>query len=518
VTLDLRKVLECGVPASVFVRKWGPALRHIHTSTVFRLATLVLLGLLATFARAAAPTTLYVPENKNVSLPESVPTIWFFVPGLKSFPNGITVHRGGPNKDLIFFALPYPVIAASRVFSNGRWSSIAPIILLNDGPAKNTFKLRSTFEGTIKNSEPMRLPFTVKDRKSIFFEIIANRIGSKLDPVARILDAKGREIGQWDDYPITGRDPRFVFTPSRPGSYTLEVRDVANGSGPDYFLCVRSHGTDKNRDSPLHLGEAWIEDSGLRFLWRNVPIIAGTRLPILEGQAQDVRIPRSLYDWFESPTARHVYRFDVRENQKLIFTAKTREIGEPCDARLKLFGDGKKIIAESTGSGPDRASITNRFEKSGSYMIEVTEISRLQAPGAAYWLTIDEAKPGVVLTTEVERVDFSKDGEAKIKIACQRYEYNGPVKLRVDGLPEGVEVVEDIIPEKKNEFELKLKRTKEVEAFQIRVYGTLEAASQGTKREEAPVSTMPALKKLFPLQMFPTAAMDGWIAVNPPTN
>ena len=111
-----------------------------------------------------------------------------------------------------------------------------------------------------------------------------------------------------------------------------------------------------------------------------------------------------------------------------------------------------------------------------------------------------------MLSTEAERVEFA-DGTAKLKVSCERHGFSGPVKFRVEGLPEGVSV-EGEIPEKKNEGELRLKRSGKGEAFIVRVFGESEG-------KQFAVSTMPALRKLYPLQMFPSSTMDGWIAVNP---
>ena len=473
---------------------------------------------LKTSQAADTPFVVHLDHTNKVTLPEKVQKLWLFVPGLKGFPNGLTIPRGSGTDDLLLFPSVAPTIAAGRSLAGDRWSSISQI-LIDDLPATNVFSLEGSLMGSLREGETIRVPFSCNDGKPLCFEVVANRLGSKLDPIIRILDSKDGELAQCDDHFITGRDPRLVFTPPNRGSFTLELRDIANAGGSDFFFYIRSRSdASPNPDSPLPVGKPWVTDSGLRFLYRNVPVIAGTFLRVPDGQPRDTGLPASVWEHFESSTSRHVFRFSVPANQKIILTAKTREIGSPCDARLRLLDSGKKVLGESVGNGPDSASLTNRFEKAATILLEVTEISRLHGP-YDYWLTIDEAKPGVVLTTEIERTDFSKEGEAKIKIACKRYDYEGPVKLRFDGLPEGVEVVDGVIPEKKNEVEVKLKRGKSVEAFQVRIYGaiSLQKATKETKgEEEFPVSTMPALKKLFPLQMFPNTAMDGWIAVNPP--
>jgi hypothetical protein len=173
------------------------------------------------------------------------------------------------------------------------------------------------------------------------------------------------------------------------------------------------------------------------------------------------------------------------------------------------------LVAESVGTGSDEASITNHFKAGGKYRLLVREISGLGGNGLFYRLQIKDWTPGVALSSEVERIDFSKEGEAKIKISCKRYDYDGPVKLVVDGLVDGVSVADAVIPAGKNEAELKLKRAKDVEGFQVRINGQIEQNDAKATEQRFPVSTMPALRKLFPLQMFPCAAMDGWIAVNP---
>jgi hypothetical protein len=231
--------------------------------------------------------------------------------------------------------------------------------------------------------------------------------------------------------------------------------------------------------------------------------------------AQLTVLPYDGTSLFDHPGDKDWYAVEAKAGQRLVITAQTRKQDSLCDAGLSLFDSHGKLVAESVGTGSDEASITNHFKAGGKYRLLVREISGLGGNGLFYRLQIKDWTPGVALSSEVERIDFSKEGEAKIKISCKRYDYDGPVKLVVDGLVDGVSVADAVIPAGKNEAELKLKRAKDVEGFQVRINGQIEQNDAKATEQRFPVSTMPALRKLFPLQMFPCAAMDGWIAVNP---
>src|SRR5207249_172983 len=108
---------------------------------------------------------------------------------------------------------------------------------------------------TMTNAQQLKLPvavdgasdelsfdyykFTAKKGQRISFEIVAQRLGSRLDPVLRLLDAKGRELEYCDDDPGAGADSRFAHRFAAGGKYFLEIRDVNYQGGPQYFYRLR---------------------------------------------------------------------------------------------------------------------------------------------------------------------------------------------------------------------------------------------------------------------------------------
>ena len=60
-------------------------------------------------------------------------------------------------------------------------------------------------------------------------EIVAQRTGSALDPVLRLLDTRGLELAANDDTPELGGDARLEFRCPKTGEYIVEVRDTRDG-------------------------------------------------------------------------------------------------------------------------------------------------------------------------------------------------------------------------------------------------------------------------------------------------
>src|SRR5262249_22697366 len=92
----------------------------------------------------------------------------------------------------------------------------------------------------VETSEFYRI--TVKPGQRLTFEVLARRIGSSLDPIILMHDAKpGREIPSLysDDAPGLQTDARFGHTFKEGGEFLVEVRDSTHRGGPDFWYRLR---------------------------------------------------------------------------------------------------------------------------------------------------------------------------------------------------------------------------------------------------------------------------------------
>jgi hypothetical protein len=83
--------------------------------------------------------------------------------------------------------------------------------------------------------------FTVKAGDKFVMEVMARRLGSPLDSILTLFDAKGNQLAENDDWtdpadsPATHHaDSRILFTFNNAGTYRLRLRDVQGNGGEEY--------------------------------------------------------------------------------------------------------------------------------------------------------------------------------------------------------------------------------------------------------------------------------------------
>src|SRR5262249_38028726 len=87
--------------------------------------------------------------------------------------------------------------------------------------------------------------FDVKENEKLVFEVRAQRFGSPVDSILRILDEKGKEIAMNDDANFPGaqfnKDSRIHHTFTRSGRYQVEIRNLWKTTGEDFPYALVLH-------------------------------------------------------------------------------------------------------------------------------------------------------------------------------------------------------------------------------------------------------------------------------------
>ena len=157
------------------------------------------------------------------------------------------------------------------------------------------------------------------------------------------------------------------------------------------------------------------------------------------------------------------------------------------------------------------------MKQDGAYLLIVEELNGQSGPAMFYQLDV-EPFAGLSLATDTEKLDIPAGGQAELKIIATRREYKGPITFTIDGDVPGLSLANDSMKEEKNEVQLKLKLPSKApvgKAFGFRLIGH---ANINGREYSQPLSTYPALKKLFPLMHYPPPQLDGEIGlgVKPP--
>lgn len=351
---------------------------------------------------------------------------------------------------------------------------------------------------------------TAKKGERLSIELVAQRLGSPLDPLLRLLDAQGRELASNDDATGLGADARIDFRCPKTGDYLAEVRDTRHAGGPRHRYRLR-------------IGDAL--PTPLPFLTSpevsklteplHPPRPANEVEPNDDGaRAQLIRLPVELAGRFGQRGDRDVFEFQAAKGERMVFAGRTRSLGWPCDLFLQLQTTNGNKIAEANATAADEGILTNRFNADGTYRLVVEELNRNGGPTFAYRVAARELKPGFALSTETERLSVPAGDSIEIEVKPDRREYDGPIQLAVVGLPEGFSVSNAVITAKTNAARLRISAPSDLALGDFFLFGIVGSAMIDGATISERTSTLPALRTLFPELRHPPAELDGLIALS----
>ena len=384
-------------------------------------------------------------------------------------------------------------------------------------------------DGVLKSEQIDYYKVSAKAGQSYSIEVIAHRIGSQMDPVVRVLSRGGEEIAYCDDEGGIWKDARFQFRAPLSDEYIVAVHDVGYGGGNNYEYRLRVS------DDPI----IWytfplvdVAESGSRFesigetkgpagfgspanppavaVFPSAPQIVEVEQNDEREQAQTIIKDVQLNGKIGVGSDVDLFRFSVEKGERLIFQSRTRTLGSPSDLALRILKeDGGAVATSDSGSAGD-AAVTNRFEQAGKYFLEVRELTGVGVTNAPYRISMREFEPGFELRSESNVIAVKPGESAKFKVQATRYDYAGPIELKLSPEIEGITVENGVIAEKKNEVEVTLKATEKLEPG---FFAHIAIGAQSTNGAPVKLSTLPALRKSFPLMLNPPRNLDGIVTV-----
>jgi hypothetical protein len=453
-----------------------------------------------------------------------------------------------------------PGIVAVRVIHGDGASNLLPL-MIDDLPTE----VEGASHKTLATAQPIAFgsavdgactelafdyyKFEGKMGQRISLEVVGARLGSKMDPVVRLLDPSGRELIQCDDDPAVAPDCRFSCRLPADGTYTIELRDVGYEGGPqhryhlrlgDFPLTAAAFPVVGKRGAtgefhvlgravegvgPISLrleelgwsriGVKYGQGTGSGF----VRILASDSDETVESepnespaQAQAIALPCTVSGRFERAADRDCFGFAAKKGQKLEFRAATRSLGSPCDVALQILKADGAAVARSKAADSGEASVVHSFANDGAYVVAVEEINGRGSAELFYRLTAGPAGPGFSLTLDEEKIDIRPGGEVAMKVTAVRRDYKGEIAISVQSEGLELDLSGGTIGEGKTEAQIKLKAPAGIEqgiVREVKVVGKA-AGSEGT----VVASTATALKKVWPRLLYPPAEWDGVVTIH----
>jgi hypothetical protein len=314
---------------------------------------------------------------------------------------------------------------------------------------------------------------------------IADAVPGWFDPVLAIYDAGGKQLEFADDFRFKP-DPVIFFRPPKDGDYTLELRDVIYRGRGDfvyrltigavpYVTDIFPLGGQRNTEVPVELRgvnlpvqslKVAVPAEGphvLRVTGNSLPFAASDLAAVREAepndtpaQAQRIAPPVAIDGRIQRPGDSDYFVFSAKPGEKLRMEVQARRLDSPLDSILTLYNAKNQQLAENDDwNDPLEALITHQadsrllytFPAAGDYFLRLRDVQGKGGDAYAYRLSIAPPQPDFTLRITPDNPRLGQGDTAAITVsAVRKDDFNGDIKLSVEGLPAGYEASEALIP------------------------------------------------------------------------
>ena len=369
----------------------------------------------------------------------------------------------------------------------------------------------------------------MKAGESISVEAFAARIGSKMDPVLRLLDEKGQELASVDDTLGLAGDCRLRHRAVADGPLIVEIRDAAFTGGGEYFYHLRvgdfplvsavfppvaapgetvevlAQGEAVEGVAPLRVtaqkSATGIEAAPVRFGPGKPAAFAYVRTddsPLYiektpndaTGTAMTVTAPCTVLGRIREAGDRNIFLIATKKGERITLTPLTRNIGSPAVLYLGVDDEKGNLVASNDNPGNtavNDTALTFLAPADGVCRVSVEDIAHRGGNTFVYGVHIETSTQGFDLTASADRFVAPRGGSFSTKITAQRRGVNGPIALELVSadalpLPPGFHREQNIIEKGKNETVLKVAAPADVPSgslYHVRIVGrALENGAQ----------------------------------------
>ncbi|MGE0608967.1 MAG: PPC domain-containing protein [Pirellulales bacterium] len=402
-----------------------------------------------------------------------------------------------------------------------------------------------------ESSDFYKFSATAGQRVSV--EVVAQRLGTALDPVVRLLDANGKELAYSDDDPGIGVDSRLAFVAPAEGVYIIELRDLRYQGGAlhryrlrvgDFPLATVPFPLGATKGASAHLAfvgpaaaQAAPVDITMPQQTAGEQVNVGAKFPSGQGsghvrlvasdvaesveiepndapeQATPIVLPAAINGRFELAKDRDFYQFEAKAGQRLVFTGQTRSLGSPTDLFLRMYNADGGLIAEAEDNGTEEGALNVTFPADGVYRLMAEDLNRRGGPSQAYRIEVAPYQPGFSLVTDMEKYDAPLGGVFVAKVTAVRRDYNGPITLEVQGAGDGFVLADNVIAEGKPETIVKITVPSRIASGTPTVLNIVGRAKIGEVDFTAKASSITPLRAALSGLPYPPEALDGAIGV-----
>ena len=352
-----------------------------------------------------------------------------------------------------------------------------------------TAKLPAYLQGTLNGSSTLSTTIEGKKGQRLVIEAEARRLGSAIDPVIKVLDPRKVQVDWAQGSNTLGGDTRLITVLPADGTYTIELHDMQYRAGtpnrfrlhigdfPSADLAFPLAGQRGTKGSFQLIGTV-PETTRVTADLTNVPGGTFVRLPRAPGvpgmmpvvlvsdvpevfkseqapgKPQEVTIPAGINGRIMKPNEEDAYRIRVQPGMKLRFDVLAERAGSLLDGVLILRNEmGAQLARSDDQTGTLDPGLEYTVPPGVNAIVAgVSDLQGRSGPQYVYRLAVTSSGlPDFTLALTEERALIPRNSSTILRVRATRTGYTGPIKLSLPGLPEGVTVTGDTIPEGVND-------------------------------------------------------------------
>ncbi|MCP4171960.1 MAG: hypothetical protein GY758_14435 [Fuerstiella sp.] len=353
--------------------------------------------------------------------------------------------------------------------------------------AAQTIELPTAIDGVTESGQADYFQSSGRPGEWVSVEAVATRLGTRLDPVIRILDAAGEELIFVDDSPGLSGDCRVRFQRPESGTFVVSIEDASLGGSSAYQYRLRvgdfplvagtlPAAAKRDRSSLLRLIGPDIDDvakpGSILYGAANRISISGRKdagsgyAKVFEsdlaqsvavaGSAVDVPFPCGLSGVIAQSGEIHSFRFAAEKGDHVVLSDMSRQSGAAAMLALAIRDESGRAIGVNRRPGTAGGTLTVSIPEDGNYLAEVSEIGNRSGSDYVYYAELRHNSPDFELVLESASIILPVDGYAIVKVTADRKGYNGPIRIQVTGPDGPLAVANELILEKKKDTRLKI--------------------------------------------------------------
>ena len=331
--------------------------------------------------------------------------------------------------------------------------------------------------GNLTGGQVLKVRFTGRQGMRLVADVEAQRLESKLNPVLRLYDGRGRQLAWSGAQKRLGGDARVDTVLPADGMYELELHDLLyRGANPGFFRLKLGELSYADRLFPLGVqrGQAAeltvlggpLETQGFKTTFLSAVDDYQARQPVSLGSAEwftgaapEVFVsdgpelaeaadgakaqplpaaPVAVSGRLAKAGEEDTYLLSVVPGSQLRVELLAQRIGSTLDGIVVIRGEGGNQLArgDDLPNTPDPGldfTVPANVEK---VVVAVSNLLRKGSPQDYYRLVVTDAKrPSFAVRLSTDRVNTPSGATKTIPFEVERRGYDGPLQLEVQGLP-----------------------------------------------------------------------------------